>query len=213
MEPKKEGVLFIISGPAGVGKTTVVDALLKNIPASELQRSVTTTTRSPRPGEVNGVHYVFVSEEKFKEKIQAEDFLEYAYIHGTTYYGSSKSDVLNKISQGINVILVIDVQGYLNILEKFHDHKIVSIFIEPPTLDELYTRLGGRGTESISEIKNRLHTAKNELSFTNHYKYVISSGTREQDFEKILKIYNEETRHENNGWQSKGDTTHRSGGK
>ncbi|MDE6432515.1 MAG: guanylate kinase [Opitutales bacterium] len=191
---RSSGILFIISGPAGVGKTTVVGTLLSHIPSTELQRSITTTTRPPRPDEINGVHYFFISEQEFKDKIRAGDFLEYACVHGHTYYGSSKAEVCSKLSQGINLILVIDVQGYVNILENFHDFRIASIFIKPQTMDTLYTRLLNRGTETMPEIKNRLHTAENELLFANRYKYVINSGTREHDFKQILEIYNKETK-------------------
>lgn len=191
---RSSGILFIISGPAGIGKTTVVSTLLAHIPPTELQRSITTTTRAPRPGEVNGKDYFFISEQEFKDKIRAGDFLEHACVHGNTYYGSSKSEVYSKLSQGINLILVIDVQGYINILKNFHDFKIASIFIRPQTMDTLYSRLVNRGTETMPEIKNRLHTAENELLFADQYKYIIDSGTREHDFRRILEIYNNETK-------------------
>lgn len=188
------GILFIISGPAGVGKTTAVNALLKAIPSSQLQRSVTTTTRPMRPDEIDGVHYFFISEEKFENKIRAGDFLEYARVHGRTYYGSSKEEVYTKLSQGINIILIIDVQGYFSVLKNCKNFRIVSIFIRPQTPEVLYDRLINRGTESDVEIKNRLHTAENELLFADQYQYVVTSGTREHDFAEILKIYNKETK-------------------
>ncbi len=187
------GVLFILSGPAGVGKTTVVNSLLQNIPAHQLQRSVTTTTRQPRPEEKNGIHYFFTTQQEFQKKIKNDEFLEYALVHGTTYYGSSKSTVYNSLSKGINIILVIDVQGYLQIIKKDLGFKIVSIFIKPQNIKTLYIRLLNRGTENINEIKNRLKTAEHELSFANKYKYVINSGTREYDLKKILEIYYKET--------------------
>lgn len=189
----KSGILFIISGPAGVGKTTVVNALLNFVPQNKLKRSITATTRNPRPEETNGSHYFFISEKDFQKKIQNDELLEYALVHGNTYYGSLKQEIIRNISQGINILLVIDVQGYFKIIEKHLNIKIVSIFIKPITIETLYTRLINRGTETIPEINNRLHTAKYELQFVNKYKYVINSGTREEDFLKLLNIYNKET--------------------
>lgn len=194
----KCGKLFIISGPAGIGKNTVVNALLAHISDGSLTRSVTATTRPPRKGEIDGKHYHFISKENFLSWIGSGAFLEYALIHGKHYYGSLKKDILEKISKGINVILVIDVQGFLQIINKNLDIDIISIFIEPENLEVLKKRMRKRGSENNCEMENRLRTSKNEISFANRYKYVIVSSSREHDFSELLNIYTKE-KHENNG--------------
>ncbi len=190
----KLGLLFIVSGPAGVGKTTVVNNTLKCIPNNELQRSITTTTRNPRPGEIEGVHYFFVSEEEFQKKIKKDEFLEYAIVHNSTYYGSSKSEVYKNIKQGINTILVIDVQGYNQIIKQQLDIKIVSIFIKPSNINVLRKRLILRGSETKEEIEKRLQVAEYELQFTNQYKYIINSSSKKEDLRQFLNIYNMESK-------------------
>ncbi|MDR0595209.1 MAG: guanylate kinase [Puniceicoccales bacterium] len=192
------GKLFIISGPAGIGKNTVVNALLTHISDGSLARSVTATTRPPRKGEIDGKHYHFISKENFLSWIGSGAFLEYALVHGKHYYGSLKKDVLNKTSKGIDVILVIDVQGFLQIINKNLDIDIVSIFIEPENFEVLEERMHKRGSENNCEIENRLCTFKNEISFASRYKYVIVSNSQEHDFSELLNIYTKE-KHENNG--------------
>ncbi|MDR1255987.1 MAG: guanylate kinase [Puniceicoccales bacterium] len=193
----RTGKLFILSGPAGIGKTTAANALLANAAASNLQRSVTATTRHPRQGESNENHYHFISKDKFLEWIGSGIFLEYAVVHGN-YYGSLKSDVLEKISRGMDVILIIDVQGFLQIMEKHLNIEIVSIFFKPKSLEILEERMRGRSTESDAEIARRINASKDEISFANRYKYVIVSESREHDFNEILRIYMKE-KNENNG--------------
>jgi guanylate kinase len=193
-----QGKLFIISGPAGVGKTTIANALLDHISDGSLVRSVTATTRPPRQNEIDGQHYHFISEKKFLDDVNGEAFLEYAFVHGKYYYGSLKNDVIEKISKGINVILVIDVQGFLQILGKNLGIEMVSIFIKPSNLNILEERLRKRASESDCEIKKRMYTAENEISFADHYKYVVASGSREHDFHEVLSIYTKES-HEDYG--------------
>ncbi|MDR2436148.1 MAG: guanylate kinase [Puniceicoccales bacterium] len=192
------GKLFIVSGPAGVGKTTVVNALLAHVQDGSLERSITVTTRFSRQNEVNGKHYHFLLDEEFQEGIGNDLFLEYALVHNKYYYGSLRDDVMGKISSGIDVILVIDVQGFLQILNKNLGIEIVSVFIKPEKLQVLEERMRRRGSESEQEIKGRLQSAEEEISFANRYKYVIISSSRERDFYELLKIYTEE-KHENNG--------------
>ncbi|MDR3273945.1 MAG: guanylate kinase [Puniceicoccales bacterium] len=192
------GKLFIVSGPAGVGKTTAVNALLAHVQDGALARSVTVTTRPLRRDETNGKHYHFLSNEEFLALVDGNVFLEYALVHGKYYYGSLKSDVMEKISRGIDVILVIDVQGFLQILDKNLDIDIVSIFIMPEELKILEERMRKRGSESDGEIANRLRISENEISFANQYKYVIISGSQGHDFNEILNIYTKE-KHEDYG--------------
>jgi guanylate kinase len=187
-----QGKLFIISGPAGIGKTTVVNALLNHVSDGSLRRSVTVTTRPPRHNEINGQHYHFISEEKFLSEIKNGSFIEYAFVHGKYYYGSLNNDVMRQIANGINVILVIDVQGFLQILNKGLGIKIISIFIKPSNPIALEERLRGRGSESDCEIMERMYSARREVSFADRYKYVIVSSSRERDFNEILSIYTKE---------------------
>jgi guanylate kinase len=186
------GKLFIVSGPAGVGKTTVVDKLLSHVPRESLVRSVTATTRPPRQNEIDGRHYRFFSEEKFLSEIDNGSFLEYALVHGKYYYGSLKNDVIEKISSGTNVLLTIDVQGFLQILDCTPGIETVSIFIRPSDQTVLERRLRKRGTENALEIADRMRTAEHEISFANRYKYTIISGSPERDFCELLDIYTKE---------------------
>ena len=159
--------IFVLSAPAGGGKTTIANLLLKEIP--NLQRIVTYTTRQPRPGEKNGVDYVFVTKEKFEKLIQENAFLEHAIVHGN-YYGTPKREVFELIEKGIDVLLIIDVQGMRQIKSNYKD--IISIFLIPPSFDELKLRMKKRG-DSEEEIQKRLHTAIKELKAWKEYDYIV----------------------------------------
>ncbi len=162
-----KGLSFIISAPAGTGKTTLVKMLTKEMPL--VIASISFTTRAPREGEVPGIHYHFISEEAFKDKIKKGDFLEYVQLYGT-YYGTSISWVEEKMEKGNHVILVIDTQGALQLKEKF---KAVSIFIRPPSMEELKSRLMARQTETMEVIQERLYWARKELLLIPEYDYEI----------------------------------------
>jgi guanylate kinase len=188
-----KGVLFIISGPAGSGKTTICDGLMEK---ESLQRIVTSTTRSPRQGEVDGLDYHFLSTEDFKIKIEEDAFYEYATVH-SNYYGTQKADILTPILAGENLLLNIDVQGAKTITEKasadeaLNGH-LVSIFIMPPSLEELNARLQNRGTDSEEEIERRLTVARSEMKEEKHYDYTIISQSKSADLEAVLEIYRKE---------------------
>jgi guanylate kinase len=188
-----KGVLFIISGPAGSGKTTICDGLMEK---ESLQRIVTSTTRSPRQGEVDGLDYHFLSTEDFKIKIEEDAFYEYATVH-SNYYGTQKADILTPILAGENLLLNIDVQGAKTITEKasadeaLNGH-LVSIFIMPPSLEELNARLQNRGTDSEEEIERRLTVARSEMKEEKHYDYTIISQSKSADLEAVLQIYRKE---------------------
>ena len=190
----KKGILFVISGPSGVGKTTLVNALLEKIPRAELVRAVTATTRKPRENEANGEHYFFLKKDEFQKKIANNEFLEYAFVHEKDYYGSLKMPIIDNVSKGINVVLTIDVQGFTQIHPEDLGIKIVSIFINPKDIETLRSRLVSRGTENESEIENRLFTAKQEIILAKMYNYVIVSGTRDEDFFEIFTIYTKENK-------------------
>lgn len=162
-----KGKIVVISGPSGVGKGTICKKIMELINA---KFSVSTTTRSPREGEVEGKDYFFVTKDEFKEKIAEGEFLEYN-IYNDNYYGTSKKVILNMINVGTNALLEIDVNGAYNIKKKFPDALL--IYIAPPSMEVLRQRLIDRGTEEIDVIENRLKIAEEELKRVDFYDYVI----------------------------------------
>jgi guanylate kinase len=178
-----------LSGPSGVGKDTVVKRLLQKVGAKNLKRMVTTTTRQPREGEVDGMDYHFIDREEFFRRIGRAEFLEYANVHGNYYYGSSRTDVESTLSAGINALLVIDVAGVEQILKQKNNFRTVTVFIAPKSLDELKQRIAGRGTETAESMAKRLQTAENEIKMAPIYDHVIISGSRDEDFAALLEIY------------------------
>ncbi len=167
----KKGMLVIISGPSGSGKGTVVKKL---DPQKGYALSISMTTRAPRDGEVNGKDYFFTSKEDFTNIKNEDGFLEHAEFVGNLY-GTPKSYVIEQIDNGKNVILEIDVNGALQIKEKFHN--CVLIFLVPPTFDELEDRLRARNTEDNETIKRRLLRAKSEIALLEKYDYLVINDT------------------------------------
>ncbi|MBR6322380.1 MAG: guanylate kinase [Lachnospiraceae bacterium] len=161
----KKGLLIVISGFSGVGKGTIVKELLKRYP-DEFALSISATSRKIREGEQEGREYFFVSREKFEEMIENDRLLEHAVYNGN-YYGTPKDYVLEKIGEGRNVILEIEVQGGLQIRDKFPDSLL--LYVVPPSAKELYDRLIGRGTESVSEILRRMRRAVDEADYVPRY--------------------------------------------
>ena len=162
------GRLFVISGPAGAGKTEIVKKLLQLHP--DVRLSVSCTTRAPRPGEVDGVNYHFVSEERFRELIDADAFYEWAHVH-QNHYGTLKSTVQKELSEGHDLILEIDVQGCLQAMAQ--DSSVTGIFVSPPSRENLEQRLRGRGTETEESIRVRLNNVASEVAQAYKYHYVI----------------------------------------
>ena len=191
-----DGIAFVISGPAGVGKTTICDRLIINYPDC-LSRVVTVTTRKPRVGEIDGRDYHFVTKDKFEDLIQNQEFIEFAEIHNN-FYGSTLKSVQELFNKGRDVLLNIDVQGAFslrNTQEKYEflKKKIQSVFIAPANLNDLRLRLEKRGQDSKEEIENRLATAANEIRYSNQFDFIINSKTKDCDYEKIAKIYREQS--------------------
>lgn len=183
-----QGNLYIISAPSGAGKSSLISALLKADARSKRMVSVSHTTRQPRPGEENGVHYHFVSVEEFEDLIAQGAFLEYAKVFGGNYYGTSLPAIEKNLAEGIDVFLDIDWQGALQIRQKVSGVK--SIFILPPSLAELEKRLIGRGQDSAEVIAERMAKAVSEISHYNEYDYVIINDDFEQalaDLQAILR--------------------------
>ncbi len=178
----KKGRLFVLSSPAGGGKTTISNLLLKEVP--NLVRITTCTTRPPRPGEKNGIDYFFLSKEDFEEKIKEGECLEYAIVHGN-YYGTPKTEVLNELEKGNDVLLIIDVQGMRQIKKNFED--VITIFLIPPSFDELIRRMEKRG-DPPEEIKKRIETAKKELPAWKEYDFIVINDIIEKAKEDIKHI-------------------------
>ena len=179
-----KGFLMVLSGPSGSGKGTVSAALMKN--NKEIVFSTSVTTRTPRPGEVNGENYFFVSVEEFENMVQNDGLLEYAFVH-TNYYGTPKDFVFEEIEKGEIVLLEIDVQGALQIKKRYKE--AVFIFLLPPSMSELKQRLINRDTETEEEINTRFSNAYKELDFVGEYDFFVVNNTVEQavtDIEHII---------------------------
>ncbi len=183
-----KGQLYIISGPSGSGKSTVLREVFKR--RDRLWFSVSATTREPRPGERDGVDYFFVTREEFDRMAASGELLEHA-VYVKNCYGTPRKPVLDRMEQGIDVILDIDVQGAGQVKEKMPD--AVTVFIAPPSVEELGRRLRGRSTESEEKIQERLRTAAAELERAKTYDYIVVNDRVERAAEELLAIMVPET--------------------
>ena len=165
----RKGLLLVVSGPAGVGKGTIDRVLLER--NTNMRLSVSATTRAPRPGEIDGVHYFFISDDKFKEMVEKNEFLEYMHVFNLHYYGTPRSFVEDEIAMGHDVLLEIDVQGAMRVREAYPS--AVLVFIAPPSMGKLKSRLVGRGTETPEVIELRFQTAFSELEYMKNYDYIV----------------------------------------
>lgn len=187
---KKKGLLIVISGPSGIGKTTIRESLVKE--NDDFWYSISMTTRKPRKiektnrYEQNGIDYYFVDEDEFISNIKENNFLEYAEVYKDLYYGTLKDIVFKKLDEGINVILEIDVNGAKQVRKNYKNALL--IFIKPRSLEELEYRLRNRRTDTEDAIKERLEKAIYEISNSGIYDYVIESGSKEEDYEKVKNI-------------------------
>lgn len=163
-----EGLLIVISGPSGCGKGTICKKLLER--NDSLNLSISTTTRKPRKGETDRENYFFIGEDDFKKMIENDQLLEYANVYGN-YYGTPKEFVLEKLKNGKDVLLEIDIQGALKVREVYK--KGIFIFILPPSMEELKSRIVNRGTETKKDIEKRFKSAYNELKFVKEYDYAV----------------------------------------
>lgn len=177
------GFLLVLSGPSGSGKGTVSEALMRK--NDNISFSTSVTTRTPRPGEINGENYFFTSREEFEQMVEEDELLEYAFVH-TNYYGTPKKFVFDEIEKGEIVLLEIDVQGALQIKEKYKE--AVFIFLLPPTMDELRNRLVKRDTETEEEINTRFKNAFKELDFVGEYDYFVVNSQVEKAVKDIEDI-------------------------
>lgn len=183
MNSKKRGRLVLYTGSSGVGKGTILDELKKRDP--NIKVSISNTTRNKRNGEIDGVHYNFVTREQFEKLIKENGYLEYAE-YCDNYYGTPKKAVEDMLDEGYTVILEIEVQGGLQIMKKHPD--VLSIFILPPSMDVLEKRLRSRGTEDEETIQKRLEQAKNEITFKDKYQYNVVNAELDKAVEQVLDI-------------------------
>ena len=175
---------YVISGPTAVGKGTVVAALIKRPPRVFVLGSV--GARPPRPGEINGVHYLFVDDAVFDDLVADDGLLEWARAHGVHRYGTPRKAVADRLAEGVPTILEIDLQGARQVRRTMPEAK--QIFIAPPSWDELVRRLRGRGTESEEEMNRRLETARQELAAENEFDRVIANVTVDNTVDELVKF-------------------------
>lgn len=184
----KKAKLYVITGPSGVGKGTVLNKFFEKN-KGDIIYSVSATTRKPREGEKHGVNYFFITKEEFEKEIENNEFLEWAK-YSDNYYGTKKEFVLNSLKNGVSVILEIEAQGAKKVMQEHPE--CVSIFIMPPNMEELEKRLRGRKTESEDMILKRLNIVKSELEEAKNYKYIVINDKVEKAFSTLQEIYEKE---------------------
>ena len=181
------GRLLVFSAPSGSGKSTIVQWLVKEHPELNLHFSVSCTSRLPRGTEQNGVEYFFISPEEFKKKIENEEFIEYEEVYKDRYYGTLKSQVEQQISRGENVVFDVDVKGGCNI-KQCYGSRAMSIFVQPPSIEELRRRLNSRGTDTPEVIEQRLAKADYELSFARKFDHIVVNDDLETAKQKTYEL-------------------------
>ena len=181
------GRLLIFSAPSGSGKSTIVQWLMKEHPELNLHFSISCTSREPRGTEQNGVEYFFISPEAFKEKIANNEFLEYEEVYENRFYGTLKSEVEEQIARGENVVFDVDVKGGCNI-KQFFGSQAISIFVQPPSIEELRKRLDGRGTDRQEVIEQRIAKAEYELSFAPNFDHIVVNDDLETAKQDTLRL-------------------------
>lgn len=179
--------LVIFSAPSGSGKSTIVNFLMQEHPELQLAFSISCTSRAPRGTERHGVEYFFLSPEAFKAKIANDEFLEYEEVYPNRFYGTLKSQVENQCEAGQNVVFDVDVKGGCNI-KKFYGDRALSVFIQPPSVEELRRRLVGRGTDTPEVIEQRLAKAEYELTFADQFDRIIINDDLATAQAEALKI-------------------------
>jgi guanylate kinase len=182
-----DGKLLIFSAPSGSGKSTIVGWLMKEHPELNLAFSISCTSRAPRGTERNGVEYFFLSTDEFKQKIAAGEFLEYEEVYRDRFYGTLKSQVESQLAKGENVTFDVDVKGGCNI-KKFYGSRAMSIFIQPPSIEELRRRLVGRGTDAPEVIEQRLAKASYELTFAPKFDHVVVNDDLQEAEEQTYRL-------------------------
>ena len=186
MREERKSMLIVISGPSGVGKGTLKAKLFEEF-ADRIAYSVSATTRGPREGEVDGKDYFFISRQEFERRVKNNEFLEHAEFAGNCY-GTPRVYVEKLLDSGMNVVLEIDVQGALQVMKSMPE--CVSVFILPPSFEELEHRLRGRGTETEEKVRERLETAKRELPYAPQYDYqIVNGGDIEAAYQSLREVF------------------------
>lgn len=185
----KEGHIFILSAPSGTGKSSIISRIIDD-PELRLSFSISATSRKPRGQEIDGREYYFISEEEFKRKVAAGEFVEWEEVYPGTCYGTLESEVKRIIGSGRNLIMDIDVKGGINVKKRFGD-RALAIFILPPDKEELERRLRGRGTDSEETIRKRLEKADYELGFAGQYDVRVVNDNLEDSSLKVSNIIRE----------------------
>lgn len=178
--------IFIFSAPSGSGKTTIVNSILSE-GKYPLEFSVSATSRSPRGNEKNGIEYYFLSPEEFRQKIDADEFLEWEQVYTDTYYGTLRSELSRIWDKGNAVILDVDVMGGLNV-KRLYPEETCLIFVMPPSVEELRRRLEGRGTDSQDKIDMRIRKAEQEMGYATQFDYIVVNDTLEDAICKARSI-------------------------
>lgn len=183
----QRGKLLIFSAPSGSGKSTIINWLMEEHPELNMRFSISCTSRPPRGQEQNGVEYFFLTPEEFRNKINDDEFVEYEEVYTDRYYGTLKSQVEKQLENGENVVFDVDVHGAMNI-KKAYGEQALSIFIQPPSIEELRNRLTGRGTEVKEEIEKRIGRAEYELTFADKFDTIIINDDLNKAKEETLKV-------------------------
>lgn len=179
--------LVIFSAPSGSGKSTIVNWLMTEHPELKLAFSISCTSRAPRGTEQDGVEYFFLSPEAFRQKIENDEFLEYEEVYQDRYYGTLKQQVENQLTRGQSVVFDVDVKGGVNI-KKFYGSRAMSVFVQPPSIDELRNRLVGRATDAPDVIEQRLARAEYELTFASQFDHVVVNDNLQKAEEEVFLL-------------------------
>ena len=182
-----KGKMLIVSAPSGSGKSTIVQWLMREHPELNLYFSVSCTSRPPRGTEQHGVEYFFLSPEEFRERIERDEFLEYEEVYQNRFYGTLKSQVERQLDAGQNVVFDVDVKGGINI-KRYYGERVMSLFIQPPSVEELRRRLVNRGTDTPEAIESRLAKAEYELTFAPQFDHIIVNDDLETAKAETLKL-------------------------
>ena len=182
-----KGKMLIVSAPSGSGKSTIVQWLMQQHPELKLSFSISCTSRAPRGTEQNGVEYFFISPEEFRERIAKHEFLEYEEVYHDRFYGTLKQQVENQRNQGQNVVFDVDVKGGINIKKQYGD-EAMSLFIQPPSVEELRRRLEHRATDTPEAIKERLDKAAYEMTFAPQFDHIVVNDDLETAKQETLRL-------------------------